>query len=150
MSGARSRWAISNRISTTRPYDDAARFGGRAQLDYFLSPLTTLTLGAGRTVEDAATPGAGGYVASSASLTVDHELLRNLILTGRLTYSEDEYQGLDRNDRRLQARVGATYLMNRNLGVSLVAATLKTSSDGLDRDQDFTVNRLTLSLVTQF
>lgn len=131
-------------------YDDAARFGGRAQLEYFLSPLTTLTLGAGRTVEDAATPGAGGYVASSASLTVDHELLRNLILTGRLTYSEDEYQDLDRNDRRLQARVGATYLMNRNLGVSLVAATLKTSSDGLDRDQDFTVNRLTLSLVNQF
>ena len=131
-------------------YDDAARFGGRAQLDYFLSPLTTLTLGAGRTVEDAATPGAGGYVASSASLTLDHELLRNLILTARLTYSKDEYQGLDRNDRRLQARVGATYLVNRNLGVSLVAATLKTSSDGVDRDQDFTVNRLTLSLVTQF
>lgn len=131
-------------------YADAARIGGRAQIEYFPSSLTTITLGAGRTVEDAVTTGAGGYVSSSGSVTIDHELLRNLILNGRLTYSTDRYEGIDRDDARFIASLGATYLVNRRVGVSAAISTLKISSDGVDRDQDFTVNRLVLSLVTQF
>lgn len=131
-------------------YEDAARFGGRARFEYFASPLTTLTLTAGRTVEDGASPGTGGYLASSASLTVDHELLRNLILTARLTWSAEDYQGAERADRRTGGRLGATLLLNRNLGLSLIATTLKTASTGRDRAEDFTVNRLSLSLVAQF
>lgn len=131
-------------------YADAARFGGRAQIEYFLSPLTTVTLGAGRTLEDAATLGAGGYVASSGSITVDHELLRNLILNGRLTVASDRYAGIDRRDGRRAASLGATYLVDRRLGLSAAISSLKISSDGAERDQDFKVNRLALSLVTQF
>lgn len=131
-------------------YADAQRSGGRARIEYFASPLTTVTLGAGRTLEDAVTQGAGGYVSSSASITLDHELLRNLILSGRLTYASDRYEGIDRRDARLSASLGATYLVNRRLGLNASLWTQKIASDGLDRDQDFTINRLSLALVTQF
>lgn len=131
-------------------YADTARFGGRAQLEYFPSQLTTVTLGAGRTVEDATAPGAGGFVSTSGSFAVDHELLRNVILNARLTYALDRYEGVDREDARIAASLGATYLVNRNLGVSASISTQRISSDGVDRARDFRVNRLAISLVTQF
>jgi hypothetical protein len=68
----------------------------------------------------------------------------------RLTWSAEDYQGAERADRRTGGRLGATLLLNRNLGLSLIATTLKTASTGRDRAEDFTVNRLSLSLVAQF
>lgn len=130
-------------------YADTVRFGGRAQLEYFPSQLTTLTFGAGRTVEDAVARGAGGFVSTSGSVSIDHELLRNVILNARLTYSSDRYQGLDRDDARTAASLGATYLVNRNLGVSASVSSQRVSSDGVDRVRDFRVNRLAVALVTQ-
>lgn len=131
-------------------YADTARVGGRAQLEYFPSPLTTVTLGVGRTVEDAATPGAGGFVSTSGSLAVDHELLRHVILNARLTYASDRYEGVNRRDTRSAASLGATYLVNGNLGVSALVSSQKLSSDALNHARDFRVNRLAISLVTQF
>lgn len=131
-------------------FDDVDGFGVRAQLEWFPSELTTINVAAGRTIEDTPTPGVGAFIANSASIGVDHELLRNLILNGRLSWSRDDYQGIDREDTRLGFNVGGTYLLNRNLGVNANFSSLDTQSDGARRDQDFTVNKLAVALVAQF
>lgn len=131
-------------------YSDIDGFGARAQVQWFPTDLTTVTVGATRTIEDAGVVGSGGYLSSGVSFAVDHELLRNVILSGGLTYSTDEYNGIDRDDDRFSASVGGTYLLNRNIGLSLMASHLEQSSDGLDAGSDFDVNRVIFSVVTQF
>jgi hypothetical protein len=131
-------------------FDDVSGFGARAQLEWFPSQLTTVTIAAGRTVEDTPVVDVGAYVSNSASVGIDHELLRNVILNGRLIWSRDDYEGIDREDTRVGVTVGGTYLINRNLGVNATFSSLDTQSEGAQRDQDFTVNRLGIALVAQF
>ncbi|CAN5416373.1 outer membrane beta-barrel protein [soil metagenome] len=131
-------------------YQNASGLGARVQLEWFPSELTTVTGSVSRVIEDAVVPGVGAYLTTNTGLTVDHELLRNVILTGRLIYARDEYDDIDREDTRFGATLGGTYLLNRNVGVSVTASTLQTTSNGTNRDDDFTVNRLAVSLVTQF
>ena len=131
-------------------FGDVSGLGARASIEYFPTQLTTLTTTVSRTVEDAAIVGAGGYLSSSIGLQVDHELLRNVILGGQLTYAEDDYEGIDRTDERLEASLRATYLVNRRLGVSLAASSFKQTSSGANEGVDFNVNRLMLALVGQF
>lgn len=132
------------------PYSEIEGFGARAQLEWFPTQLTTVTATASRTIEDSGIVGSGGYLSSAVGLQLDHELRRNIILTGQLSYSRDEYDGIDRDDDRFSASVGGTYLVNRRLGVSLAVSHLEQSSSGIDGGADFAVNRLMLSLVTQF
>lgn len=131
-------------------FDDVEGFGARAQLEWFPSELTTVNVAVGRSVEDTPLTGVGAFVSSTAGIGVDHELLRNFILNARLTWSRDEYEGVDREDTRLGASIGGTYLINRNLGVNASFSTLDTESTGAARDQDFGVNRLAIALVAQF
>jgi hypothetical protein len=93
--------------------------------------------------------GAGGFLSSSASLQVDHELLRNVILTGQLAYSQDEFEGVDRQDDRLLGAISGTYLLNRYIGLGLSYSYLDQTSEGLDRGREFTVQKVALSLVLQ-
>lgn len=43
---------------------------------------------------------------------MDHELLRNLILTGKLSYENDEYAQTLRNDDVLTGAVSGRYMIN--------------------------------------
>ena len=133
-----------------RIYEDVDGFSAKAQLEWFVSEITTISASAGRSVEDAANPGAGGMLLTSGNLRVDHELLRNVVLNGQLTYAEMDYRGIDREDETVGASIGATYLINRNVGVSAALSTTKTDSSGLQADDDYTINRLSLTLVSQF
>lgn len=131
-------------------YDDIDGFGARGSLEWFPTELTTVTATGSRTIEDAAIPGSGGFLSTALGVAVDHELLRNVLLAGSLSLSNDEYEGIDRTDDRKQASVGATYLVNRVVGVSVSATHLEQESDGAAAGPDYTVNTLMLSLVAQF
>lgn len=131
-------------------FDDIEGYGARAQLEWFPTELTTINLAAGRTIEDTPVATVGAYVSNTASLGIDHELLRNVILNARVTWGRDDYRGVDREDTRIGANLGGTYLINRNFGVNATLSTMDTQSDGRARDQDFTVNKLMVALVAQF
>jgi hypothetical protein len=90
-----------------------------ARLEWFPTQLTTVTFTGGRTIEDSAIPGAPAYLSTNVTARVDHELLRNVILTGQAGYGDDKYTGVNREDHRESAGVGGSYLINRNVGVSL-------------------------------
>lgn len=130
-------------------FDDINGFGARVNLEWFPDELTTVSGTVERVVEDSVQFGAGGFLSSSATVQVDHELLRNVILSGTFAYSDDSFKGVDRTDKRWLAGVSGTYLMNRYIGLSLGYTYLDQSSSGLDRGREFTVQKVALSLVLQ-
>lgn len=131
-------------------YGDLDGFGARGKIEWFPTDLTTVTVSAARTIEDAGIVGAAGYLRSEAGVEIDHELLRNVILSGRVSYSDDDFNGIERADTRLTASAGGTYLVNRNLGVSLTALYLDQQSEGPSRGPNYSVTRVIASLVSQF
>ena len=116
-------------------------------LEWFPTPLTTVTFTGSRGVQDAAIAGSGGYVSANLGVNVDHELRRNLILSASLNWGEDEYSGLDRTDQRIGANVSATYFMNRNVGARIGFSHVDQDSSGLAGNQDYSRNIVAFSIV---
>lgn len=109
---------------TRQSFDDptfgtvqGADFG--ADMTWTVTPLTTISGTASRTVEDTTIVGASGFFRNEAGLSVDHELLRNLILGVEGRYSLDDYQDISREDRNIALGADARYLLNRNIYLSL-------------------------------
>jgi len=88
-------------------------FGG--DITWNITGLTTLNALANRTVEPTTIVDAAGILATRFGIRVDHELLRNLILSADLTTVNDDYQGIDREDDVFRAGFAAKYMLNRKL-----------------------------------
>jgi len=91
--------------------------GGR--LNWAVTQLTSVTGSVSRRVRES-TYGRGGQIASSYDRTivavgVDHELLRTLLLNGRVQWRQDDFNGVDRTDNVYTLGAGASYQMNRYL-----------------------------------
>ena len=98
---------------------------GGASIYWNVTTLTTITGEVERTIEettfltdDEGRP-AAGYFRTRYGFLVDHELLRNLLLQASLFGIQEDFSGIDRTDDTLLATVGATYLMNRYLDISI-------------------------------
>jgi hypothetical protein len=63
-----------------------------AQVTYLPTHLTTLNLTIQRTIEESIRVASVSYTRTAARLTVDHELLRNVILTGEIRAEQRKYQ----------------------------------------------------------
>jgi hypothetical protein len=131
-------------------YRDIDGFGARAELEWFPTQITTVSGYASRTIEDSGLAGSGGYLSTAVGVRLDHELRRNVLFNAELSVARDEYDDIGREDERVQASVGGTYLLNRNLGVSLAASRFEQTSSGAAAGVEFEVNRLTATLVAQF
>lgn len=121
---------------------DGIAFG--ANVDWFVTPLTTIRFEAASTIEETISAGASGYTDNSAGLRVDHELMRNVILGGYASYANLDYKGISRDDDLIKAGLGIDYLLNRNL-------SLRLGYDYTDRDSnvntfDYTRNEVGLTL----
>jgi hypothetical protein len=131
-------------------YKDVSGLGARGSLEYFPTQLTTVTVTGSRTVEDSSITGSSGYLSSNVTAQVDHELLRNVIITGALSYGHDEYKGISRNDDRTSISIGGTYLLNRLVGLNVSFVHYNQDSSGTAAGPSFDVNRIIGSLVFQF
>lgn len=90
---------------------DGLAFG--ADVTWNASGLTTLMLGAERSIESTTIVGAAGIERTAVGVGMDHELLRNLILSARVAAASENFQDIDRDDDILEAGLGAKYLVNR-------------------------------------
>ena len=84
--------------------------------------MTELTTVTGRLAREATTTtqvDTSGKVVSHASVRVDHELLRNVLVGAQVDYRNEDFQGDNRVDNRIDVQVGGSYLINRNVAVSL-------------------------------
>jgi hypothetical protein len=74
--------------------------------------LTNVTFDGGRSNEETSVAGVSGFVSTRGGVTVDHELLRNMILSGRVSYENDAYAESTRNDDVLRGSVSSRFLLN--------------------------------------
>ena len=127
-------------------------FAFSANLQYFPTQLTTVSFTGERASAPSSVSGSPGGISLSGGVTVDHELLRNLILTGGVSGGQVQYrnfqinsQAVGRTDRSYGGNLGATYLMNRLVSWDLEYAYVDyNSTDALRRS--YTDSRLSLTL----
>lgn len=89
------------------------KFGGN-----FLWNVTGLTSVVGefdRTLEDTTTTGYRSFISTGGSLTVQHELKRNILLEAKGGYTRYDFNGApERADHNYTAGAGVRYFFNRN------------------------------------
>jgi hypothetical protein len=90
--------------------------------------LTTVTFRALRSIEDAADENVAGYDYTSAQLRADHELFRNVLLSGHLVYQNASYLQSNGEQTFYTVGGGVTYLLNRL--VHITATYDLTDSNG--------------------
>lgn len=113
-------------------------------LTWNMTRLTTIKGGVSRGVSETTLTTASGVVSTGARVSADHELLRNLILSARLSRSQDAFEGSSREDDYFHAGIGAKYLLNRYFSLSLDYdyANRDSSASGADYD----INKIMLRL----
>jgi len=137
-----------------REFRDASRrslegVGIDARLVYLPSQLTTVTLAVRRGVDDSVRSGGEGFLRTIGSLRIDHELQRNIILGGTVSYERREYSGPSQRASDAVAAVSAQWLINRNLSLtaSYQHVTRFATSPGIQEyDQNLVFLRLRVSL----
>ena len=87
---------------------------GALKLTWNVTRLTTVTGLLSREIEETTVTGSSSYFATKSEVRVDHELLRNLIITGYVGYQNDSFEGIRRDDSYYRAGLGARYLIDRN------------------------------------
>jgi hypothetical protein len=107
-------------------------FGGN--LLWNVTPLTSLKGSFSQSVAETTLPGVSSSYETNLLLTVEHELLRNLLLSGSVGFVRDDYSGdlfssQGRVDNTYGAGVGARYLMNRNVRFTADLSFSKRSSN---------------------
>jgi hypothetical protein len=122
----------------------------QARVEWFPTQLTTVTFTGSRDIQDSGLIGSAGYTSARVGATVDHELLRNLIITGNASYEDDTFISANRQDRRSSVGVAATYLMNRGVGITGGYSFLTQDSSGLFAGPDFNVNDFTLGIILKY
>ncbi len=122
---------------TLRSFDDttfadAGELAFGAGLKWFPTMLTTISMDAARAIEDTSIGSASGYVSTRGEVGVDHELLRNVILSGRLGYENASYLDIARNDEILHGSLGGRFLINNNLHFDAGWEFVNRNSNDLD------------------
>jgi hypothetical protein len=116
------------------------------RLDYLLSQLTTITLSARRGLQNVASATAPAALLTEARLGVDHELLRNLILSASAGYQHADYISSDGAVRRFTTDGGARYLVNRRMRVDFDLGYRRRTGSALLSDRNFSEFRAALGL----
>jgi hypothetical protein len=86
---------------------------------WLVTPLTTVSFLADRHVSETSAPGQEARLDTAFGATVDHELLRNVILSAGAKHINQDFRGTPRKDDLLTFTSGVDYLANRfaRLGV---------------------------------
>lgn len=120
-----------------------------ANIDWNVTPLTTIGLRGQRTVEDSQFINASGFFADRGRLTVDHQLRDNLTVSVFGEIGQDDYRGIVRNDFRYAAGASVEWALNRHL-----AATFAYTYQGRDTDfvgiDDFSRNLFAVGLKARY
>lgn len=92
--------------------------------------LTTVTGSLTRRIQDSADESTVGFTETAARLVVDHEYLRNVLLTanGQATFAEYSQGG--GSQTQFFAGAGATWLVNRNVSLAATYEFTKLNSSG--------------------
>jgi hypothetical protein len=116
-----------------------------SKLTWIPTGLTTVILDIQNDVIESTNANSSGYNSTALDLGVDHELLRNLILSAGAGFRYDDFDGISRTDKYFQGRVGADYLLNRYLTLGARYRYLKRDSDVSGDDFDSNIISLLMT-----
>jgi hypothetical protein len=121
--------------------------GGR--LTWNVTPLTSIIFNAAGEIQETTVTRNGeeasGNKHAEVSLTVWHELLRNVLLNAAGYYVRDEFEGISRTDNTFGVGAGLRYLINRNFSLDANYTFSKRDSDENSEEYD---NNLVLIGIT--
>ena len=122
-----------------------------ADITWNVTGLTTVQAGIVRRIEETTSGGSSGFFATRYSLSADHELLRNLLLNANVAFTQNDYEGIKREDQIYEAGVSARYLLNRNFYASVgYRYTQRERVDGAPGDDaDYKQNVITVGVEVQ-
>ncbi len=123
---------------------DGPSFGG--DITWNPTQLTTAKFAIERTVDESRF--SGGALSTQFRAGVDHELLRNVILSADAEYENIDWEGISREDDVIAFGGGGDYLLNRYVRLRLryTYETRDSSAAGSDYD----TNTIFLRVVTQY
>jgi hypothetical protein len=121
-----------------------------ANLEWFVTGLTTVSFSASRDVQEGSATISTPYVNTSLNGRIDHELLRNLIISADVGTVRREYEApIDREDETMYGSFEARYLMNRRVALRAGYAHEENETSGANAqlNRDFDVNRVYAGLI---
>lgn len=97
-----------------------------------VTALTSLRFTASRSVQETILVGSSGFWDTELNATVEHELLRNIILTAGVSYGINEYQGIARDDSTISGNFGGRWKLTQiySIGLSGVIQHRSSNLDG--------------------
>lgn len=111
-------------------------------LRWNITSLTTISGTAQRRLDETTSPVTAGNLRDEIQLQVDHELLRQLILTGDVRYAGIKPAGLSASSREFEIGFGGRYYAGRS--IRLEANATHSARGSSDRGIAFKSNQLTL------
>jgi hypothetical protein len=130
------------------PLNDVNGLDFGAQIDWYATELVTVHFTAARTLTDTTIAGASSEDERSGQLSLDYELLRNLILQGNAGYEDDIFDGTPRQDHILTAGLGAKYLIDRHINLYADYTHAERNSNAVGND--FADNLVTAGIKFQY
>jgi len=124
----------------------------QGKVEYFPTQMTTVNFTASRSVQETPSAKASGYLSSAYSIGVDHEVLRNFVLSASYQLLHDKYNGIDRLDNRNALNIGGRYLVSRNVVLTAGYTYRQLTSKGAKTDiiPSFKDNLFKVSLGLQY
>jgi hypothetical protein len=123
-----------------------------AKVEWFPTQITTVTGLLDRGYYENPTSGAtsSGVLTTNAGVTVDHELLRNLLVTGNYTHISYDFRNGDRTDTSDTLSASGRYSISRRVALVARLSHQKYDSSGLNAIRSFDDNALLLSAVLSY
>ncbi len=112
-------------------YEDTDGLAVNAEVEWFPTRLTTVTFNGGRRTVDSGVATSASSVQTVVGARVDHELYRNIILSGYGELTNYEYEDSDRDDDISELGVIGTYKMNKRVHLNAFARHVERDRSGL-------------------
>ncbi|WP_417796299.1 outer membrane beta-barrel protein [Terasakiella pusilla] len=93
---------------------DVSGWSGDVRLSYFVTPLSAIRATVVRSIDETTDSGSSAAVGTRYGIGVDHDLLRNLRLSGDVAFAQSDYEGSQREDDKLTISAQVDYKLNRN------------------------------------
>ncbi|MCR9194041.1 MAG: outer membrane beta-barrel protein [Hyphomonas sp.] len=97
--------------------EDIERTGLNASVQWFPTELTTANVFASQSVSDAGNTADANVEVTRYGVGLDHELLRTLVLTSRISFENREFNPSNREDDLTVFNVGANWKLNPNVQI---------------------------------
>jgi hypothetical protein len=123
---------------------DIAGFSYSGDLDWRVTPLTTVTASASRRLDETTSPVTAGNLRDEFRLRADHELLRRLVLNGDVRFASIRPSSTFATSREYELSAGARYYIGRNIRVE--AELRRNQRSSRDRSIAFRSNSVLVGL----